>query len=116
MTRGDPAHYADGNGHGQMTPAASSFVGRDVLCHHAWSKVARALALSPQEAEIVVRLFDDLSETAIANQLGISAHTVHAHLRRIYRKVNVASRVQLAIQILSGLVPPCDQPRCRIPP
>jgi DNA-binding CsgD family transcriptional regulator len=35
----------------------------------------------------------------IADHLGISPHTVHTHIERLYRKVGVASRVSLVRRV-----------------
>ena len=115
MAKSSMARVAQGNGHIHRASTAPGFVGRDVLCRHAWSKVNRALALSPKESEIVLRLFDDLTEADIAEELGLSQHTVHSHLKRLYQKVDVASRVQLVIHILAEFVRPCEKSRCSIP-
>ncbi len=37
-----------------------------------------------------------LTDQQIANRLGISPHTVNYHLRQIYRKLAIHSRVSLA--------------------
>ncbi|MGC4119300.1 MAG: LuxR C-terminal-related transcriptional regulator [Myxococcales bacterium] len=45
-------------------------------------------------AQLVARGFSDLN---IAEQLGISEHTVGVHLRRVYRKLEVHSRVEMLL-------------------
>ena len=42
--------------------------------------------------EIVQCIFDDRTEAGMARQLGISAHTIHTHLERLYRKLGVSTR------------------------
>jgi DNA-binding CsgD family transcriptional regulator len=42
---------------------------------------------------------NDLSEDQIARELGISAHTVHTHFERVYRKLGVRSRCQLIVSL-----------------
>ncbi len=65
----------------------------------AWKSIARELPLSERELQILKRVFDDQKESAIAAALEISVHTVHTHLRRIYRKAGVSSRIQLVIAV-----------------
>ena len=60
------------------------------------------LALSGRESEILQAVFDDQKESCIAANLGISAHTVHTHLERIYRKLHVSSRVELVVRVFAA--------------
>jgi DNA-binding CsgD family transcriptional regulator len=55
--------------------------------------------LSLREAQIVLAMFDDQKESAMASDLGISPHTVHTHIDRLYRKLSVSSRVALVLRI-----------------
>ncbi len=64
-----------------------------------WQRAATTLKLSPREAAIAEILIVGNSEAQAAKMLGISRHTVHAHVKRIFRKVGVRSRVQLANRI-----------------
>jgi DNA-binding CsgD family transcriptional regulator len=70
-------------------------VGRYVFSDEVWCLLARSLALSQRECQIVQALFDDQKESAIADDLGISQHTVHTHIERLYRKLEVNSRASL---------------------
>lgn len=75
--------------------------GRDVLTNAEWTAVGISLRLSPRELQIVQAVFDDQKESAIADGLGISAHTVHTHLERLYRKVGARGRTTMAVRILA---------------
>lgn len=66
-----------------------------------WEAIEEALRLSPREGEIVRLVFDDLKEAAIAERLGISAHTVHTHLERVYRKAGVCGRASLIVEVFA---------------
>jgi hypothetical protein len=46
---------------------------------------------------------DDQKEEAIAADLRISRHTVHGRLRRLFRKLGVATRVQAVKAVLARL-------------
>lgn len=74
------------------------------LPDHVWSSIAVSLELSEREAEIVGLLMLDKSERAIADELRISAHTVHTHLERLYRKLNARSRCQVVVRIFQQYV------------
>jgi DNA-binding NarL/FixJ family response regulator len=75
-----------------------------LLCDAEWKIVAQRLRLSPRELQIVQQIMVDKKECAIASQLCISVHTVHTHLKRIYWKLNVRSRVELVIRIFQEYV------------
>lgn len=44
-------------------------------------------------------VFEDLTELAIADGLNISPHTVHTHVDRLHRKLNVSNRVQVVLRV-----------------
>ena len=71
-----------------------------MLSEAAWAAVAGSLQLSKRHMEVVKGVFDSEKETAIAGDLGISQHTVHTHLDRIYEKLGVGSRQELVQAIL----------------
>ena len=61
--------------------------------------------LSPREREIVAAIARGLNNRAIAAHIGIAQQTVKNHLSSIFQKLNVRSRVQLAmLAIERGIV------------
>jgi DNA-binding CsgD family transcriptional regulator len=76
--------------------------GRTVFSEEAWQRVTRVLRLSARESEILQAVFEDHKESCIAANLGISSHTVHTHLERIYRKLHVSSRVALVVRVFAA--------------
>lgn len=74
-------------------------IGRSVLSDNQWILIANSLKLSPRELQVVQHIFDDNREAVIAEEIGISRHTVHSYLERIYLKLHVASRCELVVRI-----------------
>lgn len=68
-------------------------------------RLGKMPSLSTREAEILGWVARGKSNAAIADILGISAHTVDAHLRRIYLKLGVYDRMSAALRGLGfGLI------------
>lgn len=55
-------------------------------------------ALSERESEVLGLVARGKSNTVIGEILGISSHTVDAHLRRIYHKLGVFDRISAAVR------------------
>jgi DNA-binding NarL/FixJ family response regulator len=53
-------------------------------------------ALTPRELEVLGLLARDMTDAQIAQELVLSRRTVHAHLRSIYTKLDVGSRLAAA--------------------
>jgi DNA-binding CsgD family transcriptional regulator len=63
--------------------------------------VARLDELTAREREVAVLVAEALSDAEIAERLYLSAHTVHQHLKTIYRKLGISSRVALTRLVLT---------------
>jgi LuxR family transcriptional regulator/LuxR family quorum-sensing system transcriptional regulator CciR len=57
-------------------------------------------SLSSREAEVLTWVARGKTNASIGDILGISAHTVDAHLRRIYMKLGVFDRISAALRAL----------------
>ncbi len=55
-----------------------------------------ARSLSARERQIAALAASGLADAEIAHRLGLSVRTVHSHLRSAYRKLGVATRLELA--------------------
>jgi len=75
--------------------------GQAVFVPGEWRSLASCLGLSPRECGIVRAVFDANSETDTAARLGLSPHTVHTYLWRIYRKLGVQSREELLVRVFA---------------
>ena len=61
--------------------------------------MARFNPLTPREREVVKLLLQGKSNKLIALSLGISRRTVEFHLKNVYAKFQVSSRVELILQL-----------------
>lgn len=73
-----------------------------VLSNHQWRAVARHLRLSPRDLQIVRLILDGSMEAAIADELKTSTHTVHSHVKRLDRKLEVSSRSGLLTRVFAA--------------
>ena len=80
-----------------------------LLTDEQWLKIARRLALSGRELQIVRLVFEDERERTIAARLEISLHTVHTHLKRIYLKFGVKSRGGLLLRVFRECLADAEQ-------
>jgi DNA-binding NarL/FixJ family response regulator len=66
---------------------------------------AKTTPLSKREREILQKVADGATTRQVANDLGISPHTVKTHLERIFEKLGANDRAQaVAIAIRMGIV------------
>jgi DNA-binding NarL/FixJ family response regulator len=56
--------------------------------------------LTPREQEILEHLSRGYVDKEIAQRLGISAWTVHGHLRSLFRKLQVHTRTEAVVRYL----------------
>jgi DNA-binding CsgD family transcriptional regulator len=74
------------------------------LSESEWLSIVEGLRLSKREVQIVLSLIRDSKEQVIADELGISPHTVHTYVERLYRKLSVRSRCQLTMKLFETFV------------
>ena len=96
-----------------MTRTAS---GSAIFSEQAWDEVARNLGLSRRELEILRNMFDGLTESAIATNLGISLRTVHTHMERLHHKLHVTHQVALVLRVMVEFMKLAGAPGSRVPP
>jgi DNA-binding NarL/FixJ family response regulator len=59
------------------------------------------LLLTPREEQVVALVADGLTNRGVANELGLSEHTIKKYLLRIFDKVGISSRVELVLYAMS---------------
>ncbi len=77
---------------------------KPLLDDHQWDAIATRLRLSARELEIVRCIFGGDKETKIAADIGISRHTVHSHVKRMYRKLEIRDHAELAVRVFETYV------------
>jgi DNA-binding NarL/FixJ family response regulator len=65
--------------------------------------IAHTLGLTTTEARVACACVEVPDVARVAAVVGISTHTVHTHLSRIYLKAKVNSRLQLAVLVTAAL-------------
>ena len=75
-----------------------------MLSDHAWHEVAKALGITRREQQIVQGVFDNLTENAIGGRLNLTEHTIHTHLNRLFKKLNVTTRTELVLRLIEQFV------------
>lgn len=80
-------------------PAHSAEQHRGLTFREGVSALADKAALSKREREVLLLLAKGLSNERIAEELVISYHTVRAHVRNIYGKLEVHNRQELLEQV-----------------
>ena len=58
------------------------------------------MKLTPRETEIVEAILSAASNKAIAAKLGLTEQTVKNRLTRLYRKLGVTTRLELALLVV----------------
>lgn len=62
---------------------------------------AQIETFTPAQQEIIAKVMEGHSEPEIASQLGKSPHTIHTHLKTIFKQVGVHSRAELIVKLLT---------------
>lgn len=100
----------------QGEPPLSPPIARRVLGHFAGATTRRAALaqqlddearLTDRESEVLQRVAKGYTLAEIAQQFGLTRNTVAAHIKNVYRKLNVSSRAEAALEAARrGLVQP----------
>ncbi len=100
----------------QGEPPLSPPIARRVLAHFAGASHRRGslvrqidneVSLTERETDVLQRVAKGYTLPEIAQQFGLSKHTIADHIKQIYRKLNVSSRAEAALEAARrGLVQP----------
>ena len=93
----------------RATSANANGGNHTVLCRNLWHVFQQRLKMTNHELRFVRYMVDDVTESAIAERMALSPHTLHSQVLRIYAKASVTSRVQLVVRVFSSLVLHCPR-------
>jgi DNA-binding NarL/FixJ family response regulator len=72
----------------------------EILTPQQWTRIAAVFDIPPRELQVIQHIFDGECEYQIGNVLGISHHTVHEYVRRIYTRLAVKDQRELILRIM----------------
>ncbi len=87
----------------QGEPPLSPSIARKVIAHFASQRRPNAtllheVSLTERETEVLLRVAKGYTLPEIGVQLGLSRHTIADYVKQIYRKLNVSSRAEAALE------------------
>ena len=88
----------------QGEPPLSPSIARKVIAYFAAqvkkppSPVLHEVSLTDRETEVLLRVAKGYTLPEIGVQLGLSRHTIADYVKQIYRKLNVSSRAEVALE------------------
>lgn len=85
----------------QGSPPLSPAIARRMIAHFNAAGRPGAdpeIALTPRETEVLRLVAKGYTQPEIAGHLGLSRHTVVDHVKSLYRKLNVSSRAEAALE------------------
>jgi DNA-binding NarL/FixJ family response regulator len=101
--RGARRHAVALFGHAlRLTSPAAAERPERVLARVGARRPRRAGELTPTERRVAELAAEGLANKQIANAMFVTVHTVEVHLARVYAKLGVRSRTQLATRLASG--------------
>ena len=65
-----------------------------------WPVIAKVLRLTPRQRAVAELLCAEYSQRDISQRLKVSANTVRTHLRALYARLGVRSRVGVVIRLI----------------
>jgi DNA-binding CsgD family transcriptional regulator len=68
-----------------------------------WANIIQALGLSPRESDIVALILRGLGDKEIAGELAMSVNTLRTHLRHVFLRLAITSRLELVMRVFALL-------------
>ena len=86
----------------KMRSPTSNWNGHCPIKARDWRRIGRTLGLSSRPLEIVKHITAEQGDREIATALGLTVHTVHTHVERLYTKLGVHSRAGVVARIFAA--------------
>ena len=80
-----------------------------------WAVLGDTLCLTGRQRQILRAVFDDATDAAMANGLGISIRTVRIHLGHMFRKLGVVDRAELVLHVVAEFIRLFGDPEAGLP-
>ncbi|MFV2098151.1 LuxR C-terminal-related transcriptional regulator [Micromonospora sp. LOL_014] len=84
---------------GDLLPARTPHHRRPHPVHVERARPGDAGRLTPHELRVARMMLDGLTNRQMADRLGVSQRAVEQHITRIYRKLSISRRAQLAVAL-----------------
>lgn len=72
---------------------------QDLVSAADWQDICQLFGFSSREGDVAQKLIEGGTEQDIARHLGLSLHTVHSHIKHLYRKANVVNRARFTFVV-----------------
>ncbi len=82
-------------------PPLSPSIARRLITHFQTESPAQENPLTPREREVLTHLARGMTLADIGTALALSRHTVSDHVKNIYRKLDISTRAEAALQARS---------------
>jgi two-component system nitrate/nitrite response regulator NarL len=89
-----------------LSPVVSGYITSEIFAHPKARDGRRIQELTQRQKEILELLCEEMNEKEIAEHLGISIFTVHAHMNNIRRKLDIHTRAGLIRYAVSEKIVP----------
>lgn len=83
-----------------MAEVEKEHISVDLLDDGQWSHVQKKYGLSPREIEVAREVCRGLFNEDVSKKLNMAAGTVKTHLRSVYKKVRVKSKICLLLRFI----------------
>lgn len=83
------------NGGSPMSPRVARFIIEEFQSQ---ASKKEACVLTPREKEVLEGMAKGITENRLSEDLSLSPHTIHSHIKHIYKKLRVCSRAEAVLK------------------